>query len=434
VKTGTVTIWYSLLRDNLGSITHVVDSLNNVSEYSYDAWGRRRNPVNWNYDLTGQPNLLAGRGFTGHETMTEFGLINMNGRLYDPAVGRFLSPDPYVQAPDFTQNLNRYAYGLNNPLKYNDPSGEFLNLLIGAIIVGVINWVTHGAELNIEGLGYFGVGVFAGALGAGVGTGISSIMAGGTFGAGFIGSSAAMMATTSFATNAAIGSGALFSAGFTNGLGNGLMGGQNFGQALGSGFNDGLIGGVSGGLIDGIAGGIDAAIDGRRFFDGATVRDQVLANQNIPIIGQRGDNNCLPASAEAVDKSLGGNMTQEQVRALPGLGGDPNTVPLGDVDVWEKYASASKHTLNGEVGKPSSYYKIIGDMSKGGRVAINLNTGNVGHSVVMQRVVERTITKISGKILPKNLYYVMNPGNGGSITRISARSISNALHIFSIFP
>ena len=46
-----------------------------------------------------------------------------NARLYDPALGRFLSPDPYVQMPDFTQNFNRYSYCLNNPLKYNDITG-----------------------------------------------------------------------------------------------------------------------------------------------------------------------------------------------------------------------------------------------------------------------------------------------------------------------
>jgi len=48
----------------------------------------------------------------------------MNARLYDPALGRFLSPDPYIQMPDFTQNYNRYSYGLNNPLVFTDPSGE----------------------------------------------------------------------------------------------------------------------------------------------------------------------------------------------------------------------------------------------------------------------------------------------------------------------
>jgi RHS repeat-associated protein len=52
---------------------------------------------------------------------------DMNGRLYDPVVGRFLSPDPVVQDPSFTQSLNRYSYCLNNPLKYTDPSGEKWN-------------------------------------------------------------------------------------------------------------------------------------------------------------------------------------------------------------------------------------------------------------------------------------------------------------------
>jgi hypothetical protein len=47
----------------------------------------------------------------------------MNGRVYDPIIGRFLSPDPYIQAPYFAQNFDRYSYVWNNPLKYVDPSG-----------------------------------------------------------------------------------------------------------------------------------------------------------------------------------------------------------------------------------------------------------------------------------------------------------------------
>jgi hypothetical protein len=55
----------------------------------------------------------------------------MNGRLYDPVLGRFLSPDPYIADPAFTQSYNRYSYVLNNPLKYNDPTGEFPWLAAG---------------------------------------------------------------------------------------------------------------------------------------------------------------------------------------------------------------------------------------------------------------------------------------------------------------
>jgi len=50
-------------------------------------------------------------------------LIHMNGRVYDPTLGRFLSPDPFIQAPEFSQSLNRYSYVLNNPLSLTDPSG-----------------------------------------------------------------------------------------------------------------------------------------------------------------------------------------------------------------------------------------------------------------------------------------------------------------------
>jgi len=78
--------------------------------------------------------LFLGRGYTGHEHLQQFGLINMNARLYDPALGRFLSPDPYVQAPDFTQNFNRYSYALNNPLVYVDQDGEIV--ITTAILIG----------------------------------------------------------------------------------------------------------------------------------------------------------------------------------------------------------------------------------------------------------------------------------------------------------
>ena len=60
--------------------------------------------------------------------LPEFGLINMNGRVYDPTLGRFLSPDNYVQMPDNTQSFNRYSYCINNPLKYTDPDGQWFGI------------------------------------------------------------------------------------------------------------------------------------------------------------------------------------------------------------------------------------------------------------------------------------------------------------------
>lgn len=116
-----------LHNDILGSPIAYSDYNGNlVSECSYDAWGRRRNPRDWTQYIRRQSFEANDRyGFTGHEHIDIADMINMNGRFYDPVIGRFISPDPYVQDPENPLNFNRYAYCLNNPLKYTDPSGEF---------------------------------------------------------------------------------------------------------------------------------------------------------------------------------------------------------------------------------------------------------------------------------------------------------------------
>ncbi len=112
---------YVAFTDHLGSILSVVDAGGEkVFDASYDAWGRQSVTLN---------RIGLYRGYTGHEMIPEFGIINMNGRLYDPVLGRFFSPDNYVQLPDFSQSYNRYSYCLNNPLKYTDPSGEFIEFI-----------------------------------------------------------------------------------------------------------------------------------------------------------------------------------------------------------------------------------------------------------------------------------------------------------------
>ncbi len=110
--------------DNLGSINLIVDGTTGdiVDDLSYDVWGRFRNPNDWTYDNI-TLSSITDRGYTGHEHMTAFSLINMNGRVYDPYTSQFLSPDPFIQDPTNPQNYNRYSYVLNNPLKFTDQSG-----------------------------------------------------------------------------------------------------------------------------------------------------------------------------------------------------------------------------------------------------------------------------------------------------------------------
>lgn len=128
---------YYLCSDHLGSITAVVDASGNVVEsFSYDAWGRRRNAGNWSdYNVTTGSNSLVSRGYTGHEHLDDVGLVNMNGRMYDPLLGRMLSPDNLVPDPFSIQGFNRYSYCYNNPMNFVDSDGNHPLAWIGAGLI-----------------------------------------------------------------------------------------------------------------------------------------------------------------------------------------------------------------------------------------------------------------------------------------------------------
>ena len=223
---------YYLLRDHLGSVSAVADADAGDDagtpdrERSYGPWGLRRDAATW-ADLTSTQRdaLPAGRttrGYTGHEMLDPVGLVHMNGRVYDPALGRFLQADPYVGDPSDILSLNRYAYAHGNPMANVDPSGHFVftlgavfakvafdlglahtvalfaaagfadALLAGAsfgdalangLVSGASAWAFGSLPLPADG-GYWG-----GALrGVGYGTvgGVTSVLQGGRFGHGFV--------------------------------------------------------------------------------------------------------------------------------------------------------------------------------------------------------------------------------------------------------
>ena len=117
----------------------------------------------------------------GHEMLNEFNLINMNGRVYDPVLGRFLSPDKYVQEGDNSQNYNSYSYCLNNPLKYADPSGDVFVLddFIAITAMGAMMGAMNAAMSDKP----IWKGALLGAASAAATYGIGSIFNGvGTFG------------------------------------------------------------------------------------------------------------------------------------------------------------------------------------------------------------------------------------------------------------
>ena len=288
-----------VLTDYLGTIYAFVDdgaqSTEDALYYSFNAWGERRELQAYDVSLTAPlfsdpADYITSRGYTGHEHIDAFDLINLNGRAYDPVVGAFLSPDPYVQAPDMPQNLNRYAYCLNNPLKYTDPSGEFIHLIAGAVLGGFMNWMMGGCQFNLDGLAQFGIGAIAGAAGAGVGVGIKTASAGASFWAGFVGSPLGINTilqvgyTSSFFNGAISGAGAGFTSGSISGFGNGIVQGDSFGDALANGLKIGAWSAAIAGINGGISEGLEAISNNKNFWTGKYILQQkldIMVEKNI---------------------------------------------------------------------------------------------------------------------------------------------------------
>ncbi|MDM1074149.1 RHS repeat-associated core domain-containing protein [Empedobacter brevis] len=126
-----------------------------VEKRLFDAWGNIKKVIH--QDGTVNTTLgIIDRGYTGHEHLQSVGLIHMNGRLYDPVLRRFISPDNFVQDPYNTQNFDRYTYVYNNPLIYNDPSGESV---VAAIIGVAIALTTHAIMNAVQGIPiWYGMG------------------------------------------------------------------------------------------------------------------------------------------------------------------------------------------------------------------------------------------------------------------------------------
>lgn len=264
---------YYIHRDYLGSVLQIVDTKGKiVEENSFDAWGCKRNPVTQVVYATGTaPKLMLGRGFTGHEHLAMFGLINMNARLYDPVLGRFLSPDPYVQVLGFTQAFNRFSYCMNSPLCYVDENGEFWWIAAAAFIGGAINVATNWKNIDNfwQGVGYFGVGATAGAIGALTG-GAALAVTGGLGGAaggaiaGFVGGA---------------------TSGFILGGGNTLMAGGSLYDAWSNGLTGAYTGAATGAVLGGIGGGFTSYLKGENVWSGrdiATGRN-AFSLKNTPI-------------------------------------------------------------------------------------------------------------------------------------------------------
>lgn len=305
VKENGVTKVYYAYNDYLGSILTLTDNTGAIiAKQNFDPSGRYRNPDNWTYNnIPSQPDWLY-RGFTGHEHLVTFALINMNGRMYDPVLGRMLSPDNFIQGSYNTQSYNRYSYCINNPLIFTDKDGQWFGIddLISGLVGGIINLggaVISGQHMTFgQAFGYFGVGFasgvsfeYGGPLAAGAIAGFgNSLLSGanlqtafvqGAIGAGsFSAGGFAGKQVGGLLANAGVGglingaiSGAVGGAvgGFTSGFANSGINGMNLSNSLKSGLQSSLTGAAYGTVIGGSSKGFEAYENGDNFWTGKPI-------------------------------------------------------------------------------------------------------------------------------------------------------------------
>lgn len=327
---------YYTATDYLGSITHILDNNSGApnngvaEERSFDAWGRQRNPNTWLHYTTASPapSWMIDRGYTCHEHLNDFNVINMNGRLYDPLVGRMFTPDPLVADNTNSQTLNKYSYCNNNPLKFTDPSGKIpilIPIVIGAAVGAIMgsemaraNDVRGGAAMRYV-LGGALVGAAAGAVGATAGGAVAGIVA-----------------KTGFWAGAAAGGAGGFAGGFVNGFGMAAVQGGDFDNMATAGFMGGFKGAVTGAAVGGVIGGINAAIQGKDFFSGE-YSGSYLKKLGIDLTGERVTND-----AEFVKKAFGERMDAAGAK----YGGVNDKAVEGNQGICKPDISPSKPTTS----------------------------------------------------------------------------------------
>jgi RHS repeat-associated protein len=180
---GAATMDY-LHNDRLGSVTHIASSDGSTTEARFDPFGARLSP-NAPPGQASNPLPRMSLGFTGQENEDDLGLINFNGRIYDPNLMRFLSADPIISRPMNSQGYNRYSYANNSPFHFKDPSGFDVAGIVTAILGG--GEPGGGVSDPGGGNGYDGGGGYGSSGGPGFGSGGGNPGGGSSTGGGFSG-------------------------------------------------------------------------------------------------------------------------------------------------------------------------------------------------------------------------------------------------------
>ncbi|WP_312903060.1 RHS repeat-associated core domain-containing protein, partial [Chryseobacterium taichungense] len=418
-----------LHKDYIGSILAISDEAGNkLEQRHFDAWGNfthlqiGNGAVITDKNIIANSSLLVDRGYTSHEHFAEVGIIHMNGRLYDPLLRRFLNADENIQDPYNTQNYNKYGYVLNNPLMFNDPSGEFFGLpeLVSAMVIAtIIAGFSYTVMTAVTGanwdLGQFLKANLFAAASAAVTYGIGSIFVSsagtstqiaqelGKLGTIFVQGTAHALAQGILSLVQGQGFGSAFVSGFL-----GSIGASAFTAAAGK-FANSAVGTIASGAV---LGGVGSELTGGNFWQGALIGGVVAGFNHVmhEMDGGpgKGTNDWLGDGKDVVyngDAWFGSNYIG------PGPDVDPNTLlkaglkPLDMVD-----QAAFKHDV--------AYY--------------NANTGGIKGAMFEKAIAyaDNTLAKDA-----KNVINGYKRGNIDPVTgqKISQRTYNMAKLVYAAF-
>lgn len=433
--------------DHLGSIVQVTDAAGSVEvTQNFDPWGRRRDAGTWQYideNLPLNHPVWPYRGYTGHEHMPQFHLINMNGRLYDPELGRMLSPDNVVQDGGYSQNYNRYSYAYNNPLRYTDPDG---NEIVSAMIIGAFIAVGSNAVSNTlshkpfwQGAGQAAlIGAASGAISFGVGTfaekignvylraafqagahgtwgGVSTYIQGGNFIHGF--TSGALSSSLSSLGKEVLKlgpTGMIAVGGISGGLGAELTGG-NFWQ----GFSQGLIVSALNHAIDHATQGSSQGDDPLWDFKDQLAKWKADVKAGKLLSPESINGYITPLENYVLTTSGRTTVTGSDIVNYEGLIGTAvmTAVPIGRALSWVFRARGSYVVYQGLDAAKNVRYVGITSRDAAIRFAEHMNSGTAKSSLYYSTIKGATgLTKIQARILEQSLinqYGLMK--NGGQL-------------------
>jgi RHS repeat-associated protein len=359
-----------VLTDHVGSSDVVVNDAGAVVESTgFDAWGLRRNAGN--ATLPGTALATTTRGFTSHEHFDAIGLVHMNGRVYDPNLGRFIQSDPIDDRG--IQGLNRYSYVLNNPLSLTDPTGhlswgEWMRLGINIAITAATGDASGFAAYFAAGANGFMAGHLQSGTTKGGAWGAFSAITFHGIGSYFDGAEWAHQGQHVYGTHLNMGGFAakVLAHSVTGGAVQHLQGGS-----FGSGFAAAGVTQAFSGAIDGInpaqpigrfqrvmvaalVGGTASTISGGKFANGAVTAAFSYAFGEVARGGMSTGSGDGPASeANAFDTSLSKSYGSPDQTAI-GFGGDWG--PRGIAERVEYNTAIVEHWSAGGMGPPAYSY------------------------------------------------------------------------------